>query len=275
MWNREIFAALVRPPVIGMVHLPPLPGAPGCRSVWEDVTAVAFRDADALVAGGVGAIMVENYGDVPFYPDRVPPATVAAMTAVTTAIRNRHPDLPLGVNVLRNDAEAALATARVTGASFVRVNVHAGAAVTDQGVLTGRAHQTLRLRRELEAEVGILADVRVKHARPLGDHPLEEEALDLRWRALADGIIVTGPATGSAVDPYEMDAVRTVLPDCPLLAGSGVNSVNVAQYSNAADGFIVGSALKGADGAIAAEKVAEFITSLQAATRSARGKDTE
>lgn len=244
-----------------MVHLPALPGAPGWGGDWSVVERRALADAEALAAGGAGAIMVENYHDVPFYPGAVPPLTIAAMARIVSAIRSTLPATPLGVNVLRNDAQAALAIALACGASFVRVNVHCGSAVTDQGVIDGRAHETLRLRRALDADVGILADVRVKHARPLAERPLAEEAADLRLRGLADAVILTGAATGSAGDPEELRAVRDALPDCPLLVGSGVNEANLADFSAAADGFIVGTFFKqpGAEGAVSAERVRRMI----------------
>lgn len=244
MWTRDEFETLCRPAVIGMVHLPPLPGAPRWGGDLDAVLAAAARDASRLKDGGVGAIMVENFHDTPFYPDRVPPITVAAMTRVISAVGNETGGLPVGVNVLRNDAEAALAVAVATGAAFIRVNVHVGAAVTDQGPITGRAWETLRRRRELGAEVGILADVRVKHARPLVDRPLEEDAADLRLRGLADAIIVTGAATGRGTDPADVAAVRRALPDCPLLVGSGVTAPTLAPFAGLADGVIVGTTLK-------------------------------
>ncbi len=157
-----------------------------------------------------------------------------------------------------------LAVAVATGAHFVRCNVHVGAAVTDQGPLTGEAWRTLRRRRELGADVGILADVRVKHARPLVERPLVEEAADLRLRGLADAIIVTGPATGAAADPDDLAALRAALPDCPLLVGSGVTADTVASFVPAADGVIIGSSLQ-SGGRISAERTAVFRTALDAA----------
>jgi membrane complex biogenesis BtpA family protein len=276
MWNREIFADLVSPPVVGMIHLPPLPGSPGWDGVWSAVEAAALAEADALAEGGAGGIMVENYHDVPFHPDEVPPVTVAALTAVLGALRRRHPRLPAGVNVLRNDARAALSIAAVTGAAFVRINVHAGSALTDQGLVHGRAHETLRLRRALGVAVGLLADVRVKHARPLAERPLAEEAGDLRRRGLADGLILTGPATGAPASPADLAAVRSALPDCPLLAGSGLTAGNVAAFAGVADGFIVGTSLKREPGAappaIDPARVAAFVAAFQAA-RADRGKE--
>jgi len=263
MWTRKTFAALVQPPVIGMVHLPPLPGAPRWQGDWAGVQTSTLRDAARLSEGGVGAVMVENYHDVPFFPARVPPSTVAAMTALLSEIRRQYPNLPLGVNVLRNDANAALAIAQAVNAQFIRVNVHAGAAVTDQGLLQGMAHHTLRLRRDLAANVGILADLRVKHAAPLVTRPLVAEARDLRLRALADGLIVTGPATGFATAPEDLAPLRTELIDCPLLVGSGITPQNISRYSRIADGYIVGTALKGPQGAIASERVAEVVVAVQ------------
>src|SRR5260221_195002 len=131
--------------VIGMVHLAPLPGAPLYEGSLQDVLARALADAEALAAGGVDAIAVENFGDRPFRKSRVDPETIAAMTRVITELA-RSVALPFGVNVLRNDASAALAIAAATGAAFIRVNVHTGAVVADQGIIEGEAAETLRRR---------------------------------------------------------------------------------------------------------------------------------
>src|SRR5690606_2253475 len=154
-----------RPVIIGMVHLLPLPGAPRWAGSLDEVRERALADARALEAGGVDGIIVENFGDAPFHPDAVPAETIAAMTALTTGVV-RAVGLPVGVNVLRNDAAAALAVAAAAGARFIRVNVHTGAMLTDQGWITGRAHETLRLRARIAPTVAIAADVLVKHATP-------------------------------------------------------------------------------------------------------------
>ena len=267
-WNREQFSRLFSPAAIGMIHLPALPGSPNWEGDLESVLDHALADAAALAEGGFKAVMVENFYDVPFFPDRVPAATVAAMTAVIVPLRREFPELLLGINVLRNDAQAALSIAAATEADFVRVNVHVGATVTDQGTVQGQAWRTLRLRKELGLErVGILADVRVKHARPLVERPLGEEARDLRLRGLADGIIVSGAATGLGADPGELRQVREALPDCPLLVGSGISGENVHLFSPWADGYIVGTSLQergsGSDyPVISSQKSVEFLASL-------------
>ncbi len=244
MWTRSEFHQLVAPAAVGMIHLHPLPGSPRWAGDMKSVITAALADAEALVGGGMNAVMIENYHDIPFHPGRVPAETVAAMTVLVRAVGTSFPGLLTGVNVLRNDVESALGIAAATGARFVRVNVHTGTAVTDQGTIEGRAWKTLRKRRELGVEVGILADVRVKHSRPLVERPLAEEVRDLRLRGLADGVIVTGVATGAVTDPAEVALVREAVPDCPVLVGSGVTSETVGAFLPYADGFIVGSSLQ-------------------------------
>jgi len=248
-----------------------LPGSPGWQGDLSEVTAAALADASALSEAGVRAVMVENYNDIPFYPGRVPAETVAAMTAVISTLGNEFPDLVFGVNVLRNDAASALGVAVATGARFIRVNVHVGAMVTDQGSIEGQAWHTLRLRRQLEApEIGILADVRVKHARPLAERPLAEEAQDLRLRGQADAVIVTGAATGSGANADDVLLVREALPQCPVLVGSGLTASSAKDFFPAADGCIIGSSLKTTDPdtglpVVSVSKTISFLEAMSAA----------
>ena len=118
-------------PLIGMVHLLPLPGSPRWSGRMDQVIERALRDADALIGAGFDGLLLENLGDTPFWPAQVEPETVAAMSVVADRLRN-HSELPLGINVLRNDARAAIAIAKATDAVFIRVNVHTGAAATDR-----------------------------------------------------------------------------------------------------------------------------------------------
>ncbi|WP_439026025.1 BtpA/SgcQ family protein [Haloarchaeobius sp. DT45] len=234
-------------PVIGMVHLPPLPGAPRFDGDRAAIRERMLADARALDAGGVDGIMVENFGDAPFYPDDVPTHVVADMTALCRELVDSV-DVPVGVNVLRNDAEAALSIAAAVGADYVRVNVHVGATVTDQGLLQGQAHETMRLRDRLDADVAVLVDVGVKHAVPLGDRPLKAELADACERGLADGIIVSGSGTGDPTSHQVLEDARALLdarfPETPLFVGSGVTRTSVAQTLDLADGVIVGTDLK-------------------------------
>ncbi|MBX6341896.1 MAG: BtpA/SgcQ family protein, partial [Thermomicrobiaceae bacterium] len=176
------------PEIIGVIHLAPLPGAPRNQSTISEIIEAALRDALAYQQGGARGLIVENYGDVPFAKDHVEPHTVAAMTLAVRTIVSAASTVRVGVNVLRNDALAAIAIAAIGGASFIRVNVHTGVMVTDQGIIEGRAYETLRYRRLLDQSLQIWADVMVKHATPLDGPTLEEAALDTVRRGLADAV---------------------------------------------------------------------------------------
>src|SRR5437660_1187350 len=89
--------------IIGMLHLPALPGSPQFNADTQSVLSTILTDADALATGGVHGLMMENFGDVPFYPGRVPTHVATHMTAIAAEVRRRFSNLPLGINVLRND----------------------------------------------------------------------------------------------------------------------------------------------------------------------------
>jgi membrane complex biogenesis BtpA family protein len=229
--------------VIGMVHLLPLPGSPRWAGLMADVLKRAAGDAQALAAEGIDGLIVENFGDAPFSKGRVRAHTVSAMTLAVEAVRHVV-DIPAGVNVLRNDSMSALAIASTTGAQFIRVNVHTGAMITDQGVIEGLAHESLRYRKELGTSTRIFADVLVKHAAPLGRQTLEQAARDTAHRGLADAIIVTGGETGQPAEMDDVSRAKEAVPDFPVLVGSGVHEGNVARLLSTADGVIVGTSLK-------------------------------
>lgn len=256
-------------PIVGMVHLLPLPGAPAWGGSMDDLLARAQSDARALASGGVDGILVENYGDVPFYPREVPPETVAAMAVAVTDVIRAVP-LPVGVNVLRNDAASALAVAAATGARFIRVNVHAGAMMADQGWLEGRAFETLRLRGRLGAPVAILADVMVKHAVAPAGLELAQAARDTWHRGMADGLVVSGEATGAPTDPARARAVKEAVPAAPVWVGSGLTPESAPGILAVADGAIVGSALE--QGGVAGEPVeVERVRRLMEVVKELRG----
>ena len=240
--------------IIGMVHLQPLPGSPRFTGDLDEVEQFAINDARILVAGGCHAIMVENFGDAPFHGSEVAPVTIAVMSRIISKIVDevaRPEGIPVGVNVLRNDAAAALSIAAASGANFIRVNIHVGGMMTDQGLIEGRAAETLRLREHLghgpgsTSPIAIFADVGVKHAIPLdSDWMLEQEAQDCWNRGLADALIVSGSGTGQTTSPEDLARVRIATPHATLLVGSGATSENLPEYLRHADGAIIGTFLK-------------------------------
>lgn len=231
--------------LIGVVHLGALPGAPSYAGKLEAVIDAATSDARTLRDAGFDALIVENFGDAPFYADSVPAVTVAAMTRAVAEIQ-REVELSIGVNVLRNDAASALAIAAATGAGFIRVNVLTGTMTTDQGVITGRAAEVMRQRAALglTTEVEVYADVLVKHAVPPPGMTMELATADTVKRGMADAIIVSGEATGARPDRDMLRRAVTAAGDTPVLIGSGASESNIADLLEVAAGVIVGTALK-------------------------------
>jgi len=209
-----------------------------------EIIDVARSDASALAEAGFPALMVENFGDVPFYAGSVPPETIAAMTYAAQAVVEAS-GLAVGVNVLRNDPQAALAVAVAVGAGFIRVNVLTGVMYTDQGIISGDAAALLRNRQRLSPAIDIWADVMVKHAVAPPGLTIAQAARDTVERGLADVIIVSGSGTGSTPSLEDARTVKREIPEgVPVEIGSGTTVDNISMMSDVADTIIVGSSLK-------------------------------
>lgn len=228
--------------LIGMVHLGPLPGSPRYGGDLGTVLEAATTDARTLVDAGFDGLMVENFGDAPFYADDVPKTTIAAMTRAVAAVAAL--GVPTGVNVLRNDALGALAVAAATGAAFIRVNVLSGVMHTDQGTITGRAADVARMRAAVAPQVLVFADVFVKHATPPPGLTIDRAAADLWERSGADAIVVSGPGTGHAVDRAHLERVAAAAPGAPIYVGSGADVHSAGELLAMCRGLIVGTAIK-------------------------------
>ncbi|TNE47234.1 MAG: BtpA/SgcQ family protein [Deltaproteobacteria bacterium] len=233
--------------LIGMVHLGPIFEGRGMPPL-EDVEQQAVEEALVLADAGFDAIMIENLGDAPYYPDQVPPHTIAGMTriamSIQAAFKGKKNPPSIGINVMRNDSMGAIAICAAAGGSFIRTNVHTGVMVTDQGIIHGKAHLSSRYRDQFHPNCSIFADVRVKHAAPLAERPLKQEAIELWKRGRADAIILTGAQTGDVIVPHELRGLRQALPHCPLIAGSGVTPEQMSQLLPYIEGIIVGTWLK-------------------------------
>ncbi|MFV8752380.1 BtpA/SgcQ family protein [Nannocystaceae bacterium ST9] len=234
--------------LIGVIHLLALPGDPGHRGGgFELAYARARTDAEALVRGGVAGLIVENFGSAPFVKgtghERIPAQQAAALARVGHACKQL--GVPVGVNCLRNDGITALGIAAACGLDFVRINVHTGAYVTDQGLIEGEAHATLRWRAQLDArEIEIWADVLVKHAAPLAPIDPETATRDCVERGMADAVVVTGEATGRPVNPKLLERVRSASAGRPVVIGSGLSPSNAGELLPLAEAAIVGTWIK-------------------------------
>ncbi|MEW2549355.1 BtpA/SgcQ family protein [Streptomyces sp. NPDC047002] len=236
----------VSKPVIGVIHLAPLPGAPRYAGApVAEIYAAAVRDARTLAAGGIDGIMVENASDMPFArPEDIGPETVAALTAACVEVRAAV-DTPLGITCVANGVIPGLAVAKAAGARWVRANQWVNAYVANEGFLNGPAPAAARYRAAIGAkDVRILADVHVKfgaHA-VTADRDISEQATDAEWFD-ADVLIATGTRTGSPTRPQEVDEVRAGT-NLPVVVGSGLGPDQVDSLLRAADGAIVGQWLK-------------------------------
>lgn len=231
--------------LVGMIHVGALPGTPRHEHSLDELLVAAARDANTLCEAGFDALIVENMHDVPYLRREVGPEIVASMSTVARAIRETI-DLPLGVQILAGANHAALAVAQAAGCTFIRAEGFAYASVADEGLLDeADAGKLLRYRRSISAEsVAILADVCKKHsAHAITADVSFEHHVDTIAFMGADGVIVTGKATGHPVDTDEL-AVATRACDLPVIAGSGANAESIATLFESADAVIVGSSIK-------------------------------
>lgn len=233
-------------PIIGVIHLQALPGAPYYDGTpLREIYAAAVRDARTLSEGGVDGIMIENAGDMPFArPEDIGFETVACLTSACEAVRGAV-DTPIGITCVANGAIPGLAVAKAVGARWVRVNQWANAYVANEGFLNGAASRAMRYRAQIDAkDVAILADVHVKfgaHAIT-ADRTITEQATDAEWFG-ADVLIATGQRTGSPTQPDEVRQVRAGT-HLPVIVGSGLSPEQVPALMGVADGAIVGQWLK-------------------------------
>lgn len=260
--------------VIGMVHLPPLPGSPSYDG--EDVNAImdkALRDAQALRDGGVDGLLIENFWDKPYRSGSVGPSTIATMTVIAKEIASLT-GLPIGINVLRNDAIAALAIAKAVGGAFIRVNAYVEVIATDQGIIKPCAHKVQVAKKLYHAKnIKVFADINVKHGAPVAPRPIDEVAIDAIERGLADAIVLTGPRTGVAPSISDLMRVRSRLPNTPIVIGSGCTLENIESLFKLADAAIVGSYFKEGDisSPISRQKVEKFMAKVKEIRSRSRG----
>jgi membrane complex biogenesis BtpA family protein len=258
-------------PVIGMVHLWPLPGAPGYTGYGMQVIVEhALRDAEALVQGGVDGLVVENMWDLPYYVgnDVKPEAMTAQAVAAAEVVKNF--PIPVGINVIHNGGVVCLAIAVAAGARFIRVCILTGARVWDTGEFDhGCAAELMRKRKELAADgIHIFADVDKKHSVPFPGIDLQTH---IQWTEFygADALIVSGKFTGNAPDVEKVREAKR-LATRPVLIGSGCSAENAATFLQYADGIIVGSSLK-RDGVMENAVDATRVSALMEKVRAVRG----
>jgi membrane complex biogenesis BtpA family protein len=242
-----VFERRENPSLVGVIHLLPIPGSPSAapKGAFESLRNQAVADAITFRDAGVDGVIIENFGDAPFERAEVSPHTIAIMTRLALELREILCEQSVGINVLRNDAHAALGIATACEADFIRVNVFTGTVATDQGIIEGAARALHLERNRLQSSVKFAADIHVKHGTPLHVEPIEEAASDTINRGKADAVILTGSGTGKITSTQDLTRVREALPRSPLWVGSGVTANQIAQLQGVADALIVGSWFRG------------------------------
>ncbi len=239
--SRSFFASL-KQPIIANIHLLPLPGTASYDGAGlEPIVERALADGRLLMEAGVDAILVQNNGDMPASVEGHP-ETIAYMTMICTVL-GRELKTPLGVNILANGTESALAVAHASNARFVRIKVYVGAVIGAVGLVQAAAHRAQEFIRLVGASgVEIAADVYDRASRPLGDLPIEEAAVQAAVQGRAQALVITGSTVQESFE--RVRRVRTRIKDRPIYVGGGTNAENVAQFLQEFDGVIVGKALK-------------------------------
>ncbi|HHU12427.1 MAG TPA: BtpA/SgcQ family protein [Clostridiaceae bacterium] len=227
--------------IIGMVHLKALPTAPNHALDLDVIYKAALADLKALEAGGITCAIVENMFDTPYTHE---PAldTLISMTVLLTQLKAQT-KMTLGLNIQATDGVEEMLVASYAGADFIRAESFVETRLTGGGVIRPMAPALMREKKRLQSPVRVLADINVKHSNPL----IEQSIDDLIHEAIAsgaDGIILTGLATGNAPTVNDAKHFKTVCGSIPLYIGSGVNADNVADLLTYADGTIVGSSIK-------------------------------
>lgn len=264
---RRIFGH--RKPIIAMVHIGALPGSPlyDAEAGIGGLVEGARADLKALQGAGVDAVMFGNENDRP-YELKVDTASTATMAYVIGQLR---PEItvPFGVNVLW-DPMSTMALAAATGAAFAR-EIFTGSFASDMGPWNPDAGAAMRYRDRLgRRDLALLFNICAEFAWPLDRRPLPDRARSTVFSSIPDAILVSGGITGEAAEMSDLEAVKAVLPNTPVLANTGVKHATVAETLKIADGCIVGSSLK-VDGntwnAVDPDRARDFMD----VVRSARG----
>src|SRR6266511_4108895 len=234
----------IHKPVIAMIHLEALPGAPANRMDVKVIEARAVAEADTYRDAGVHGLIFENMHDTPYLRGGVGPEIVAAMAIISRKIKETS-KLPCGIQILAGANREALAVAHAAGLDFIRAEGFAFAHVADEGIIESSAAELLRYRRAIGAEqVQVWADIKKKHSSHAitADISIAETAHAVEFMR-GDAVIVTGLVTGDPPRPEDVRAVKRAT-RLPVLLGSGVTAGNITTFVDHADGFIVGSEFK-------------------------------
>jgi uncharacterized protein len=239
----EVFPDVSKP-IIGMLHLPPLPGSYNyAGQPLDDLIGHALREAEILAASGFDGFLMQNAGDRPASLE-VCPEKVAYMSVIGAAVRRAHPTIPLGVNVCWNVPKATIAVCHAVGGAFIRLeHVYIGMAITPHGPVYGCAYEATQFLKLLDAKhIQIFADVYEAHSVPLGRVPIEEAAHQATSLCQAHAVVITGRTFRESMEMIE--TIKKSAPATVVILGGGSNPASVGEALRLADAIMVGRSLK-------------------------------
>jgi hypothetical protein len=259
-------------PIIAMVHFQPLPGSPlyDADGGMPKILDLAARDIEALQAGGVDCVMFGNEGDRP-YLLQASPVTLAAFAHLVGELKSVV-KVPFGVNYLW-DPVATVAIGIASSARFAR-EIFTGVYESDMGLWAPNAAAALRLRADCRrADLKLMFNINAEFASALGSRDIALRARSAVFSSLADVVLVSGPITGQSPETSDLRAVKTALPDTPVMANTGVRLDTVEGILGIADGVVIGTHFK-VDGhtwnAVDRERVARFMDKVRSIRDKAR-----
>lgn len=235
----------VEKPIIGMIHVPALPGTPKSKNDVDKIIDKVKKEAEIYKKANIDAIAIENMHDIPYLNKKVGPEITAIMTKVGIEVKRILGDIPTGIQILASANKEALAVAQAAGLDFIRAEGYVFSHIADEGFIDSCAAELLRYRKHIGAEnILIFTDIKKKHSSHsiTSDISISETAHTAEF-FLSDGVIVTGTATGVEADAEEIIAVKKAV-DIPVLVGSGVTYENLEKYFSVSDGIIIGSYFK-------------------------------
>lgn len=227
-------------PIIGMIHLPPLPGYPKHPGM-EYVIHKALADLKALQKGGFDGALVENDSDQP-HQIGVNKTIKDAFERVMREIK-KVAVIPIGMEIIY-DMMATIEVAHKVDAHFARLDVFVDNVETKWGKIFAQAAEILEQKKKIGAKnLALLTDIHVKHAQMLDKKSLEQSAKEaIHYNS--DALIITGNWTGQKPRESDFQSVRKVSSTIPLLVGSGLNHENAKSLLEYSDGAIVGTSIK-------------------------------
>lgn len=230
--------------IVGMIHTGALPGTPSYKNNWNEIIDVACQEASVYAKNGIDALCIENMHDTPYLNRSAGPEIVSCMAAIACEIK-KISNLPCGIQILAGANKQALAVAKAAHLQFVRCEGFVFGHIADEGLMNSDAGELLRFRKMIDAEhIALICDIKKKHSAHAltADVDIVETAKAAEFFK-ADGVIITGIATGQPANPDETDKVKNNV-SIPVWIGSGITFENLETYFSRADAFIVGSWFK-------------------------------